>query len=213
MPKHSLVAAVAICALVAAPSTLAQTSISWNYLSASLLVSGELEANGTALDLEQGYGLDAALGIGDHAFFRTRIRNHDFEPDAGGDPDIALDTQQWGVGVHVPFDTALGAISPWASLNYERVGFLGFVADGLGVDVGVRALILGLVEVGLGYKTASVDGGVLDMSYDAWELSLSYNVISNIDILVAIGHVDLDIDFDDDVEIEDVIGLGLRVRF
>lgn len=217
--KSGVVACMAAGVLATSSPASAGSGISWNYLSASVLASGKGRAgDGGSADLGTGYRFDGAIGIGDHAFFRTKIRNHDFDgDDAPIQPDLAVDTQQWGFGGHFPVDAGFAVIAPWASLNYERVGFIGEVVDGAGFDLGVRALHRDF-EVGLSYKISSPDGGDADVDYRAWELSIAYNLVASTDVLLTIHGIELDnvddLDIDDEkIEIERVIGLGIRVRF
>ncbi|GEM_PF-3275687 len=211
LTSRSLIAAGAVLGFLglAMPAS-AQERVSWDFLSGSLMVDGDIED----IDLDQGYRLEGAASLGEYVFFRTRIDNHDVDQDPG---PIVIDTQEWGIGGHYPVDLGGVSMSPWGALSYERLSAEGAVLDGWSLNLGIRALFLnGDLEAGLGYKMAEVENDDMDaeIDIDALELSVAYRVVNNVDAMLNINNITLeDPDTGDSVDFDNVISLGARFRF
>lgn len=207
-----LIAGTTLVSISLTMPAFAQQSPSWDYLSASLILDGEVSENGNLGDVDQGYRLEGAASLGDYAFFRSRIINHDLDID-GLAVEVPLDFQEFGFGGHYPIHANGVTLAPWGAISYDRVSLEG-VLDGFTVNLGLRALFLdGDLETALEIKQGEVDNSAVDADLTALELSAAYYIASNIDAQLTYSNTSLDEDGFDEFDVEDVITLGARFRF
>lgn len=180
----------------------------WNYMSASWVVSGELEAGSTSEDLE-GFQLTATKSLGDMFFVRVAANN------LGADIGFAVvdfSNQQLGGGAR--FGVASG-VDLWAAVNYDRFALDGLVGRGFGLEAGVRWQVMKELELGLTYRNSpNVDFDLGDGKFSGYELSAVYNVTPMIGALLTISSNTFEIDgSSSSIDTKNVVGLGVRLAY
>lgn len=180
----------------------------WNYMSASWVVSGELEAGSTSEDLE-GFQFEAVKSLGDMFFVRVAANNLGFDI-GGGTADIS--NQQLGGGAR--FGVASG-VDLWAAVNYDRFVLEGIVGTGFGLEAGVRWQVMKDLELGLTYKNSpNIDFNMGDGKLSGYQLSAVYNVSPMIGVMLTLSSNTIDLDgVPSDIDIKNVVGLGVRLAY
>ena len=187
------------------PVVLAQ-SPSWNYLSASWVVNGEVESGATSIDIE-GFQFSATKNLGDMFFVRVAANN--FGVDSAGTV-TDLSDQQMGGGIR--FGVAPG-LDLWASVSYDRYDYTGAVGTGFGAEVGVRWQLMKEMELGLAYKNSpNLDFGTADAKFSGYELTAVYNMAPTVGIMLTASNRTFDAGASS-LDYKNVVGLGVRLAY
>lgn len=195
-----------VAATLLAVSTPSVAASPWDYVSFSLVLSGDIESPGLSEDLE-GYRIDVAKSLGRVAFFRTAFNGYHYEV-AGTQLDASA--QQFGVGARLPLSTGATPLELWGSVNYERVS-LGAVGTGLGIDAGVRASLSRELDLNFTAKLhGDLDFGNADADYTGYELSLGYKVQPGISLLFSFGNYELEFSGGSQTDWDGVISVGAK---
>jgi len=181
----------------------------WNSLSASWVVSGDLESGSVSYDLE-GFQFSATKSLDDMFFVRAVANNIGVK--AGGTvTDVS--TQQIGVGARFG---VIPGMDLWGAINYDRMSFAGIVGTGLGLDVGARWQAMKELELGLTYKySKNLDFDVGDGELTGYELNAVYDVTPKLGVMLTFSNYSVDINggVGANYDYKNVIGLGARLAF
>jgi len=181
----------------------------WNSMSASWVVSGDLESGSISYDLE-GFQFSGTKSLDDMFFVRAAANNIGVKV-SGTVTDVS--TQQIGVGARYG---VVPGVDLWGAINYDRMNFAGIVGTGLGLDVGARWQAMQELELGLTYKySKNLDFDVADGELTGYELNAVYDVSPKIGVMLTFSKYSVDIKapVGASFDYKNVIGLGVRLAY